>query len=152
VNLGIGERLAITWIQQEPERALQVAIYTEERARRNQIKGSPGGYARAIFENGTVIEAWPTEREAEDQKAATENAKAQQDANKVAEARASATTAAIKGLSIEQRRELAAEFIASGAAAKSYRQETATFKHVAERTAFTSWLRSTIAARITAAQ
>jgi hypothetical protein len=152
VKLGIGERLAITWIQQEPERALQVAIYTEERARRNQIKGNPGGYARAIFEDGTVIEAWPTERAAEDQEAATEKAKAQQDADKVAEARASATTAAIKALTIEQRRELAAEFIASGAAAKSYRQETATFKHVAERTAFTSWLRSTIAARITAAQ
>jgi hypothetical protein len=144
VNLGIGERLAITWIQQEPERALQVAIYTDERARRNQIKGSPGGYARAIFENGTTIEASLTEHAAEDQgAAATENTKAQQD--KVAEVRARATTAAIKALTIEQRRELAAEFIASGAAAKSYRQETATFKNVVERTAFTSWLRSTIA-------
>jgi len=151
VNLGIGERLAITWIQQEPERALQVAIYTEERARRNQITGSTGGYARTIFENGTSLEVSPIERAREELKVATtENAKAQQAAEKVAEARASATTAAIKALTIEQRRELAAEFIASNATVKSYRPETATFKDVVERTVFTSWLRTTIAAQLAA--
>jgi hypothetical protein len=151
VNLGIGERLAITWIQQEPERALQVAIYTEERARRNQITGSTGGYARTIFENGTSLEVSPIERAREELKAAaTDNAKAQQEVEKVAEARASATTAAIKALTIVQKRELAAEFIASNTAVKSYRPETATFKDVVERTAFTSWLRSTIAAQLAA--
>lgn len=45
--LGVGDRLAISWIQQEPDSALRTtATYVERRAKRKQIRGSAGCYTR----------------------------------------------------------------------------------------------------------
>lgn len=149
--LGIGDRLAINWIQQEPDRALQTAIYVEEKARKKQIKGSTGGYARTIFENGNSITLSPVEREQAEQMARTKGAETEQkEKDAAADARARATTAAIKALSIEERRGLATQYIEAGGAATTYQRDTATFKNVVERTAFTAWLRATITERIVA--
>ena len=48
--------VAISWIQQEPERSLKTAIYVKERARKKQIKGSAGGYVRTAFDKGSDID------------------------------------------------------------------------------------------------
>jgi hypothetical protein len=147
--LGIGDRLAISWIQQEPDRALQTAIYVEEKARKKQIKGSTGGYARTIYENGNSIEMSPLEQLAAEKKARVKVDEAKkQAADDAADVRARATTAAIQALSLEERRELASMYMATGGGATTYQPDTATFKNVVERTAHTAWLRMTIAKRI----
>ncbi|SAL62832.1 initiator RepB protein [Caballeronia humi] len=149
--LGIGDRLAITWIQQEPARALQTAIYVEEKARKNQISGSPGGYARSIFENGNNLEVSPQERLQEEKLAAARSAEEKKKTvEAAADARARETTAAIKALPNTERRKLAAKYLADGGKGMSYQSETGTFKDVLERTAYTAWLRATISARIKA--
>lgn len=146
--LGIGDRLAITWIQQEPERALQTAIYVEERARKNQIKGSPGGYARTVFEKGSNIETTQIEHARTRKQKSSEraNERAREEA---ADARASQTKAAIAALTLEERMELAEAYIAGGGKNNTYQKETATFKNALERTAFTAWLTVTLSRRVT---
>lgn len=150
VKLGIGDRLAISWIQQEPERAKQTADYVEDKARRKQIKGNPGGYARTVFENGNSL-ALPeaSELSANRQYEAHSQSEAKAAAEvQIKEKRAQAISGAIRSLSVEEKRELAAAFIAEGGSAKTYVEETATFKDVLERTAFTTWLRATIGKRV----
>jgi hypothetical protein len=146
--LGIGDRLAISWIQQEPDRALQTAIYVEEKARRNQIKGSAGGYARTIFETGTDIESGPSQIEVAKKAKATGEQRKKQASDEAADAKARRTTAAIKALSVSERRLLAAAYLADGGTGTTYQQETATFKDPLERTAYTAWLRATMTARL----
>lgn len=46
------------------------------------------------------------------------------------------TPSTIKALSLEERRELAAEYLADGGKGGTYNLETATFKNVIERTHF----------------
>lgn len=139
--LGIGDRLAISWIQQEPERAEQTAAYVEEKTRRKQIKGSTGGYARAIFENGGNLTIQADKEKLSPRHGSTGLPKV--DAQ--AEARTKAVSSAIKALGIQQKRELANSYLAQGGKGNSYSPETATFSNVLERTAYTAWLRSTIA-------
>ncbi|MCK4140021.1 replication initiation protein (plasmid) [Ralstonia solanacearum] len=139
--LGIGDRLAISWIQQEPERAEQTAAYVEEKTRRKQIKGSTGGYARAIFENGGNLTIQADKEKLPPRHESTGLPKV--DAQ--AEARTKAVSSAIKALGIQQKRELANAYLAQGGKGNSYSPETVTFSNVLERTAYTAWLRSTIA-------
>ncbi|MFM0077004.1 replication initiation protein [Paraburkholderia sediminicola] len=149
--LGIGDRLAISWIQQEPERALKTAIYVEERARKKQIKGSAGGYARTVFEKGSDIDmAQVNGEQAQKKKEASAEREKERAREDAADARAKQTTAAIKALSQDERRELAEAYLADGGKGKTYQKETATFKDAVERTAFTGWLRATISGRVNA--
>lgn len=142
--LGIGDRLAISWIQQEPERAEQTAAYVEEKARRKQIKGRPGGYARAIFENGGDLAIQAEKTESQPHRRTTGLPKVDPDA----EARAKVVSTAIKALSIEQKRSLASEYLEQGGKGRSYSPQTLTFTDVLERTAYTTWLRARIAEQL----
>jgi hypothetical protein len=147
--LGIGDRLAISWIQQEPERALQTAIYVEERARKKQITGNPGGYARTVFEKGSSINNTSTPREDGRKKPEKEASRAKEIAGEeAADARVKRTSAAIKALSLDERRELAETYLADGGKGVTYQRESATFKDAIERTAYTAWLRATVSSRI----
>ncbi|MEX3969897.1 replication initiation protein [Paraburkholderia caribensis] len=138
--LGVGDRLAVSWIQQEPDRALQTAIYVEGKAKNKQIRGSAGGYARTVFEKGTRIDAGGANASVPTVVAATP-----QSAEASAEERAKQTTAKIKSLSLEEKQKFAAEYMAEGGKGNTYQPETGTFKNALERTAYTSWLRSKIA-------
>ena len=57
--IGIGERLAISWIKQDEARARAALAYTEQRAQQGRIKGSPAGYLRRVFEEGSEIDPSP---------------------------------------------------------------------------------------------
>lgn len=146
--LGIGDRLAVSWIQQEPERAEQTAAYVEERARRKQIKGNPGGYARTIFENGNSLTIQSDNEVSKPRSESTGLPKV----DAVKEAQAKAVSTAIKALSIEQLRELASAYLAQGGKGATYSPQTATFSDVIERTTYTTWLRSTIANQLATSQ
>jgi hypothetical protein len=147
--LGIGDRLAITWIQQEPDRALLTAEYVEDKAKRKQIKGSSGGYTRTIFEKGTDLTgkagaAEPDAHAIEAARVASESAALEEKARR----KTKKTMAAIKSLSLEARRELAQQYIAGGNPGTTYVDATVTFRDPIEKTAFTSWLHTTVAAQV----
>ncbi|WP_197339412.1 replication initiation protein [Ralstonia solanacearum] len=146
--LGIGDRLVISWIQQEPERAEQTAAYVEEKSRRKQIKGSTGGYARTVFESGSDLVIQASKEKLQPQRESTGLPKV----DAAAEARAKAVSSAIKALDIKQMREFANGYLAQGGEGNSYSPETGKFSNVLERTAYTTWLRSTIAEKINSNQ
>jgi len=139
-KLGVGDRLAISWIQQEPERALQTALYVEERAKRKQIRGNAGGYARTVFEKGTIIESPRNQL-----KEAPAPAPITPDPTS-ADERARRTTEKVRALSLAEKQQFAAEYMAQGGKGNTYQHETGTFKNALERTAYTSWLRAKLAA------
>lgn len=139
-KLGVGDRLAISWIQQEPERALQTALYVEERAKRKQIRGNAGGYARTVFEKGTIIES--PRNQLEEAPAPAPITPDQTSADE----RARRTTEKVRALSLAEKQQFAAEYMAQGGKGNTYQHETGTFKNALERTAYTSWLRAKLAA------
>ncbi|WP_345817750.1 replication initiation protein (plasmid) [Paraburkholderia sp. PREW-6R] len=139
-KLGVGDRLAISWIQQEPERALQTALYVEERAKRKQIRGNAGGYARTVFEKGSNIE--PPQNQIKAVPAPPLGSGDQTSADE----RARRTSEKIKALSLVEKQQFAAEYMAQGGKGNTYQHDIGTFKNALERTAYTAWLRAKMAA------
>lgn len=139
-KLGVGDRLAISWIQQEPERALQTALYVEERAKRKQIRGNAGGYARTVFEKGSIIE--PPRKELKQTPAPAPGTVDDTSADE----RARRTSERIKALSLAEKQQFAAEYMAQGGKGNTYQHDAGTFKNALERTAYTAWLRAKMAA------
>jgi plasmid replication initiation protein len=105
---GIGAKLAVHWIKSEPERALWVARVTVEKASKNLLTRSAGGYARTIFENGSVIEDVIEKKSVDQATHATASTHGDTDAD----VRAKETRAAVAALTPEERATLAQEFIA----------------------------------------
>jgi Initiator Replication protein len=143
--LGVGDRLAISWIQQEPDRALQTAIYVEQRAKRKQIRGSAGGYARTVFEKAARIDVVSTDSTTDVQASQKQQTS---DAVASADERARRTSEKIKALSLIERQQFATEYMAQGGKGNTYQPEVGTFKNALERTAYTSWLRGKIGASL----
>ncbi|WP_350357371.1 replication initiation protein [Paraburkholderia fungorum] len=141
-RLGVGDRLAISWIQQEPDRALQTAIYVEEKAKNRQIRGNAGGYARTVFEKGTHIEVRPN---GDGRVESVSERPADPDQQTAAEERSRRTTAKIKSLTLAEKQQFACQYMAEGGKGNTYQPDVGTFKNALERTAYTSWLRAKIA-------
>ncbi|KVU90242.1 plasmid replication initiation protein [Burkholderia ubonensis] len=141
VKLGIADRLAVDWIQHDPDRAQKTVTYVEERKRTKKIRGSAGGYARTVFEGGGDIE---TIEVVDVQSVPNGTGDSSSNSDAVAEARARAISAVIKALTREQRAQYVREFEEEGGKVSSYSLETGTFKDALERTHYTAWLRSKI--------
>lgn len=146
--LGIADRLAVSFIQEDSARAEETATYVEQQQQRKKIRGNAGGYAKTVFRSGNPITIGGEAKSksvtielprTDEMQAARESLKA---------AKTKATTAAIKALSMEQKRELARRFMETEGARTSFNEESVKFKDVVEQTAFTSWLRQTIAAQL----
>lgn len=105
---GIGAKLAVHWIKSEPERALSVARITVEKASKNLLTRSAGGYARTIFENGSVIED-VAEKQMNRQRLMPNEALIGHKSDD--EMRADETRAAVAALNPDERAMLAGEFI-----------------------------------------
>lgn len=129
----------------QPERALQTAIYVEQRAQRKQIRGCAGDYARTVLEKGTRIELGTTDRTAGAQTAPKHETS---DGVASADEPARRTTGKIKALSLIERQQFTAEYIAQGGKGNTYQPEIGAFKNALESTAYTSWLRGKIAASL----
>ncbi|WP_321959265.1 replication initiation protein [Burkholderia cenocepacia] len=143
-DLGIADRLATLWIQQEPDRAAKAVDYVEDKRRRNQIKGNVGGYLRTVFEGGSSLEVEVLPAVGRASQSGVPDIERQS----AAEERAAAISAAIKALSTEQRRDYVTQFIEDGGKATSFSESSVTFRSALERTAYTSWLRAKIGATL----
>ena len=58
-EIGIGERLALSWIKQDEIRTKAALEYTEARAAQGFIRGSKAGYVRRVIEEGSKTDLSP---------------------------------------------------------------------------------------------
>ena len=150
---GIGEKLAIAWVLTDEQRAKAALDITEQRARGGQIKSNTGGYVRRLIEDmtidlsGTAFEQ-QLEAEAAAQRAAAASAATQKQQSEVArQARNDQIRALVDGLSVEEMKAYANEYIALAGAEKatSYDASTGVFKKAMEKVPFMAWLRPKVA-------
>lgn len=150
---GIGEKLAIAWVLTDEQRAKAALDITEQRARGGQIKSNTGGYVRRLIEDmtidlsGTAFEQ-QLEAEAAAQRAAAATAAAQkQQGDAARQARSDQIRALVEGLSVEEMKAYANEYIALAGADKatSYDASTGVFKKAMEKVPFMAWLRPKVA-------
>ncbi|MDN7755047.1 replication initiation protein (plasmid) [Burkholderia gladioli] len=140
-KLGIAGRLAVDWIQNDPERASKTAAYVEQQMREKKIRKNAGGYARTVFEGGGDIETV----EYLQIDAATAAASSTASASELAtDARANKLRAAIRALEPEQVREYVRLYAEAGGPVTSYREADGAFKNAIEKASFTAWLSSKI--------
>lgn len=150
---GIGEKLAIAWVLTDEQRAKAALDITEQRARGGQIKSNTGGYVRRLIEDmtidlsGTAFEQ-QLEAEVAAQRAAAASAATQKQQSEVArQARNDQIRALVDGLSVEEMKAYANEYIALAGAEKatSYDASTGVFKKAMEKVPFMAWLRPKVA-------
>lgn len=55
-NHGIGEKLALSWMLEEPDLAAKAVDYTEAMDSKGKIKGNTAGYIRRLIETGAQLE------------------------------------------------------------------------------------------------
>jgi hypothetical protein len=140
-SIGVGRTLAKSMVQKDEVRALEIGKYTVERMERGEITGSAGGYARRLYETNAVV----AKPEKPKKKAAvTVTTATDDDAQSLA--RAEATTAAVLALTPEQRTAHVEAFTATHKVKGPFLAETGHFKNKLEDIAFTSFLRSQVAA------
>ncbi|HDV6368448.1 TPA: replication initiation protein [Burkholderia cepacia] len=130
--LGVGQSLAATWIQQDPERALAAANYTDKKVSQKLIKSSPAGYVRKVFLGDAEI---PLPQENASPAAAGHAASSSGDEERLNEVRAK-----LAALSDAERASYVVEYAREGGAVTSYNPDTGKFRILAERTGFTAWL------------
>ena len=149
---GIGDKLAISWILQDEERARAVVDYVEVKDKKKQVKGSTAGYIRKLIEDKAEVGKPSYEAKKEEEaKAKADEAKRQELEKKRAELEAECirerATEAVNKLSVEDKKRLIPEYLAETGQdkAKNYNQETGTFRDSLGRIQFTAWLRKRFA-------
>lgn len=150
---GIGEKLAIAWVLTDEQRAKAALDITEQRARGGQIKSNTGGYVRRLIEDMTIDLAGTAfeqqlEAEAAAERAAAANAATQrQQTESARQARNDQIRTLLDGLSVEEMKAYANEYIALAGADKatSYDASTGVFKKAMEKVPFLTWLRPKVA-------
>lgn len=150
---GIGEKLAIAWVLTDEQRAKSALEITEQRARGGQIKSNTAGYMRRLIEDTTIDLAGTAfeqqlEAEAAAQRAAAASAATQKQQDEATrQARSDQIRALVDGLSVEQMKAYANEYIALAGADKatSYDASTGVFKKAMEKVPFMAWLRPKVA-------
>jgi hypothetical protein len=149
--LGIGDALAVTCIQSDPERAAQTAAYVEKKHKAKAIRSSVGGYAMRVFESGSPLDLFPDEPaesvplEAAPRAVTGTEAKPTSEA---AEKKSRRTTAAILGMTPSEMTMHVNEYVAQGGDAASYDADSGVFKNVLQKTGFMAWLRARIAVTV----
>lgn len=150
---GIGEKLAVAWVLTDEQRAKAALEITEQRARGGQIKSNTAGYMRRLIEDTTIDLAGTAfeqqlEAEAAAQRAAAASAATQKQQDEASrQARSDQIRALVDGLSVDEMKAYANEYIALAGADKatSYDASTGVFKKAMEKVPFMAWLRPKVA-------
>lgn len=160
---GVGEKLAMIWMIQDPERAQKAVSHTEEIDEMRPLN-NPAGYLRTIYESGNTIGAAKAKeqrvQEAQEKKTSLitqELAQSRQDAAAAAakhaaqelaqQQRSKACVAAISALNEQQMRDYAGQYVAGAGVGyvTSFAPDATDIKKlftkILERAAFTAWLR-----------
>ena len=134
IELGVGASLALSMVQKDEKRALEIAQYTKARYDNGEIKGSAGGYVRKLVkENANVAPPKPAAKPA-----AKSAARPKVDS---AEQENLAKRDHIRTLPADVRARMAADAIEKGfISGKSFNPKTGKFSDTLERLAFSAWL------------
>ena len=145
---GIGERLAITWIRQDPLRARATVEYVEKKAIGGKVKGSTAGYIRTLFESEADIGKSDFESRQEEKAMAAKaaEAKSKKERESAASKKDKAKAAAL-ALSKDERIAYARQYLSdpavqSSVALSSWSEDKGTFTNAMERIQFTLWLQN----------
>ena len=152
---GIGDKLAISWILQDEERARAVVDYVEAKDKKQLVKGSTAGYIRKLIEDKAEVGKPSYEAKKEEEaKAKADEAKQKELEKKRAELEAECirerTTEAVNKLSVDDKKRLIPEYLAETGQdkGKGYNEETGTFRDSLERILFMNWLRKRFAVTV----
>jgi hypothetical protein len=141
-GIGVSDRLAVDWVNTDPERALKTAKITSDRLGKKLIK-SAVGYASTLFKGDSDL-SLPSEAEqqtlAQQTKAKAEETNAEEQKTKAAEERKKKTDAAVAALTPDETSAMVAEFIEKNGA-KSFDRERGKFRDVAEQVAYRTFTR-----------
>lgn len=144
---GIGEKLAISFILEDEERAAKIVAFAEEKDRKGLIRSSTGGLIKKLMDEKADVGESPYEsRQRLESETSKARAKRSIEDNVLEEARdefkRAQTVAAIRALSVDQLRTHAQRFLATEGAKfeGDFREETATFKSTIARVTFSGWL------------
>lgn len=132
MDLGVGASLALSMVQKDEKRALEIALYTKERFENGEITGSAGGYIRTLVESNAVVTKPKKEKKAEKPVAASSAGRADEDAKDAQSAR---SRKAVSTLTDDERAALVAEFIEQ-TGATSYMVDKGRFRAATESTSF----------------
>ena len=156
---GIGDKLAITWILQDEERAKSVVDYVESKDKKKQVKGSTAGYIRKLIEDKAEVGKPGYEAKKEEEaKAKADEAKRKVFEKKIADLKAECirelTEKAINALSVDEKKRLIPEYLTETGQdkGKSYNEDTSIFRDSLERMQFTGWLRKRFKVEVSEAE
>jgi hypothetical protein len=142
-GIGVSDRLAVDWVNTDPERALKTAKITSDRLDRKLIK-SAVGYASTLFKGDSEL-SLPSEAEqqalAEQKKEKNVKALAAEEKEKADDAQRQMTDAAVAALTPDETAALIAEFIEEKGA-KTFDQERGKFRVIAEQVAYRTFIRT----------
>lgn len=150
---GIGEKLALSFVAEDPERAARIVELAEEKDGKGEIRISTGGFIRSLMDSGADVQKSAMQKRREE---AAQKTKVQRDVEAAADLRAeferSTKAKAMQALTSSQLLELARVFIGTEAG-RSYAKdfsETKTdhFPAGAARVAFRKWLPSQVGLRL----
>jgi hypothetical protein len=150
---GIGDKLALFWVMGDEQRAQAVIDYVENKDRKNQVKGSTGGYIRKLIEDKAEVGGTAYEQEKQSKKTNTLTTEALQVQQKQLEDlqatfTRNSTNNALKSLTVEQTNTYASIFRDGlGEAGRELRYDSniGVFQDPLKQTQFSIWLRKTIA-------
>jgi hypothetical protein len=149
---GIGDKLALSFVIEDEERARLVVQLAEEKDKKGQIKRSTAGFIRTLIESKADV-AEPAYVREKRENAARQERSTQSAAReaRIQEFRSdyerAVCSAAVKGLTPADKRRLAEEFIRGdgGKYAKEYRPDSPNlFSGSVGRVNFASWLRNRV--------
>lgn len=154
---GIGDKLALSFVIEDEERARMVVQLAEEKDKKGQIRSSTAGFIRTLIENKADVEESAYARQKKEAATAKERSvSGTRREERVAELRADYQrelySTALRALSPADRKALAQEFVSGDGAkhAKEFRPETPNlFSGSVGRVNFTSWLRSRLRPEVT---
>ncbi|MGA5726585.1 replication initiation protein [Ralstonia thomasii] len=149
---GIGEKLALSFVAEDPERADRIVQLAEEKDGKGEIKKTTAGFIRTLYESGADVK--PTEYQTR-QRQAAQDAIARRQAEAAADLRSeferSAKAQALKALGQEELLALARKFITTDegrAYAADFAEGKQEFFTGVARVEFKRWLPSQLGVKI----
>uniref|UniRef100_UPI003F494B9B replication initiation protein n=1 Tax=Cupriavidus taiwanensis TaxID=164546 RepID=UPI003F494B9B len=150
---GIGEKLALSFVAEDPERAARIVELAEEKDGKGEIRSSTGGFIRSLMDSGADVQKSVQQRRKED---AAQKAKTQRELDALADLRAeferSTKAKSMQALTPAELLDLARVFITTDAgklySADFSETKTDHFPAGAARVAFRRWLPSQVGLRL----
>ena len=150
---GIGERLALSWMIEEPDLAAKAVDYTESMDSKGFIRGNTAGYIRRLIETHAELgesgyESKKNEKIAEKALESAQNKQHEYMKKRLSEYQIFIYQQALKNISQEQLQQFKDEFLLSeqgkNLSKTAFNSEKGKFVNITTQLSFVPWLKNTI--------